>query len=77
MTAINLSWTWAARWTVATLADFARFGRAVLDRELLSPAGVEEMFAFVPDPAIPNVGWGMGVWSLSATHGQVFGLGGD
>jgi D-alanyl-D-alanine carboxypeptidase len=76
-TEINLSWTWGCGWTVSTLADFARFGRAVLDGELLSPESAAEMFAFVPDPNFDALGWGMGVWSQPTSHGQVVGCGGD
>jgi D-alanyl-D-alanine carboxypeptidase len=77
VTAINLSSAWACGWTVSSMADFARFGRAVLGGELLSPASAEEMLAFVPDPRFETVGWGMGVWSQPSPHGQVVGIGGD
>lgn len=77
VTLINLSWAWACGWTVSTMADFARFGRTMLDGALVSPASHREQFAFVPDPRFASVGWGMGVWSQPSAHGQVVGLGGD
>ena len=79
MTEINLSFAWACGWTVSTMADFVRFGRAVLDGDLLSPASFEEQFAIVPFPQAPEsgVGFGMGVWTLPSSYGQLVGLGGD
>jgi CubicO group peptidase (beta-lactamase class C family) len=74
---INLSWTWACGWTVSTMADFARFGRAILGSELVSPASFQEQFTFVPDPRFVAIGWGMGVWSQQSAYGQVMGMGGD
>jgi D-alanyl-D-alanine carboxypeptidase len=77
VTEINLSWAWACGWVVSSMADFARFGRAVLDKELLSPVSSKEMFGFVPDPRFEAIGWGMGVWSGATSHGDMVGLGGD
>lgn len=76
-TEINLSWTWACGWTVATMADFVRFGRATLGGEMVSPTSFQHQFTFVPDPRSIAVGWGMGVWSQPSAYGQVFGMGGD
>jgi D-alanyl-D-alanine carboxypeptidase len=79
MTAVNLSWAWACGWTVATIADFARFGRAVLAGELLSPASHREQFALVGDPRMlaSGAGMGMGVWAVPSPYGRLIGMGGD
>ena len=48
VSAVNLTWAWAAGGVVSTAADLARFARAVFGGELLSPASHEAMFTFVP-----------------------------
>jgi D-alanyl-D-alanine carboxypeptidase len=77
VTAINLSSAGVAGALVATMADFARFGRALFDAELVSPASYQEQFTFVPDPQFASFGWGMGVWSGATPYGDVVGIGGD
>lgn len=73
MTAVNLSLAWACGWMVATISDCARFGRAVLDGELLSPAAHKEQFARVEDPQIPM---SMGVWAEPSPYSQLLGMSG-
>jgi D-alanyl-D-alanine carboxypeptidase len=72
VTAINLSWAWAVGGIVSTAADVARFGRAVFDGELVSPASFEEMFTYTPDPnpMLAGFGWGMGVWTVPSKDGE-------
>ena len=71
----NLSLVWTAGGMVSTTADLVRFGRAVFDGELLSPASFKEMFAFVP-AMNPANGEGMGVYRVQTPNGELIGMDG-
>jgi CubicO group peptidase (beta-lactamase class C family) len=79
VSAINLTWAWAAGGLVSTAADLARFARAVFGGELVSPASLAEMFTFVPGGGAglgAGVGFGMGVLRVPTPHGELVGMDG-
>jgi D-alanyl-D-alanine carboxypeptidase len=75
VSAVNLTWAWAAGGVVSTAVDLARFARAAFGGELLSPASHEAMFTFRPG------GWGglelgMGVYRVPSPNGELIGMDG-
>jgi D-alanyl-D-alanine carboxypeptidase len=66
VSAINLSFTWAAGGIVSTVADIAHFARETFDGKLVSPSSRKEMFTYAHStyPQFAVAGWGMGVWSI-------------
>ena len=75
VTTINLSWAWAAGGIVSTLADVARFARALFAGDLMSPASAKEMFAFVPEHWY-GFEFGMGVLRTQTQNGELVGMDG-
>jgi D-alanyl-D-alanine carboxypeptidase len=75
MSAINLSFSWAAGAIVSTAADIAHFARETFGGKLVSPSSRKEMFTYAHStyPQFAVAGWGMGVWSIGE---QVEGGGG-
>jgi CubicO group peptidase (beta-lactamase class C family) len=76
VSAINLSWAWAAGGMVSTTSDLARFARAVFSGELLSPASFEAMFTVVPGPA-PGFESGLGIYTSETANGKLVGSDGS
>ncbi|HVL23175.1 MAG TPA: serine hydrolase domain-containing protein [Thermomicrobiales bacterium] len=76
VSAINLTWTWTGGGMVSTTADLLRFADAVFSGELLSPASLDEMFTFYPDPSLGVEGfaWGMGIYRLPTPLGELSGM---
>ena len=72
---INLSWVWTAGGIVSTTADLARFARAVLDGELLSPESRTAMFTFTAGSHY-NMQFGMGVIRFQTPNGTLVGMDG-
>jgi D-alanyl-D-alanine carboxypeptidase len=66
VSAINLSFAWAAGAIVSTAADIARFARETFDGKLVSPSSFKEMFTYNQStyPQWAAAEWGMGVWSI-------------
>jgi D-alanyl-D-alanine carboxypeptidase len=75
VSAVNLTWAWAAGGVVSTAADLARFARAVFGGELLSPAAHAAMFTFVPG-AQGRLEFGMGVYRVPSPNGELIGMDG-
>jgi D-alanyl-D-alanine carboxypeptidase len=75
VSAVNLSWVWAAGGIVSTTADLARFANAVFSGELLSPASHAEMFTFAPEPWADYY-FGMGVYRRNMANGPMIGMDG-
>ena len=75
VSAVNLTWAWAAGGVVSTAVDLARFARAVFGGELLSPASHQAMFTFVPGMWGP-LELGMGVYRVQSPHGELIGMDG-
>ena len=75
VSAVNLTWAWAAGGVVSTAADLARFARAVFGGELLSPASHQAMFTFVPG-AWGGLEFGMGVYRVPTPNGELIGMDG-
>ncbi len=74
--AIHLSAMGAAAGIVSTTRDLARFADALFGGELLTPATLEEMLAFVPSDR-PGIEGGLGVMRLQTPAGELVGHGGD
>jgi D-alanyl-D-alanine carboxypeptidase len=72
---INLSWVWTAGGIVSTTADLARFARAVLDGELLSPESRTAMFTFTAGTQY-DMQFGMGVIRFQTPNGTLVGMDG-
>ena len=75
VSAVNLTWAWAAGGVVSTAADLARFARAVFGGELLSPAAHQAMFTFVPG-TWGRLEFGMGVYRVPSPNGELIGMDG-
>jgi CubicO group peptidase (beta-lactamase class C family) len=76
VSAINLSWAWAAGGMVSTTSDLARFAEAVYSGELLSPESFAAMFTFVPG-AKPGQEAGLGLYTLETPNGKLVGMDGS
>jgi len=75
VSAINLSWVWAAGGIVSTTTDLLRFACATISGELLSPASFKEMFTFVPSEN-PNLKFGNGLYLDDTSNGTLIGMDG-
>jgi D-alanyl-D-alanine carboxypeptidase len=75
VSAVNLSWAWAAGGMISTVDDLARFERATFSGELVSPAAHEEMFAF-PSRSWAGYQFGMGVYRREFANGPMIGMDG-
>jgi D-alanyl-D-alanine carboxypeptidase len=76
LSASNLSWDWTAGGMVSTMADLARFSRAVFAGELVSPASFKEMFAFFPAKG-PGYYEGIGLYKIDTPSGAMVGMDGS
>jgi D-alanyl-D-alanine carboxypeptidase len=75
VSAVNLSWVWAAGGIVSTTADLARFANELFAGELLSPASQAEMFTFAPEHWAGYY-FGMGVYRREMANGAMIGMDG-
>jgi D-alanyl-D-alanine carboxypeptidase len=76
VTAVNLTWSWAAGGMTSTTADLQRFAKAVFSGELLSPESFEEMFTYVPGPEESGVEGAMGLYRVQTPLGEMAGMDG-
>ena len=76
VSSIDLSSPGAAGAMVSTTRDLARFAEAVFGGELLRPATLEEMVAFIPSGR-PGLEAGMGVFRQQTPSGEIVGNSGD
>jgi D-alanyl-D-alanine carboxypeptidase len=76
VSAINLSWAWAAGGMVSTTRDLARFARAVFSGESLSPASFAAMFTVVPGRG-PGLESGFGIYTSETPNGKLVGMDGS
>jgi CubicO group peptidase (beta-lactamase class C family) len=76
VSAINLSWAWAAGGMVSTTTDLARFARAVFSGELLSAESFAAMFTVVPGAA-PGLESGLGIYTSETANGTLVGSDGS
>ena len=83
VTALNLSWAWAAGAMVSNTQDLSRFSGALFGGELLSQNSLNQMLTFNPTgDEFFGIGYGLGVYSvdfelLIPGWGRGFGHGGD
>lgn len=74
VTLFSPSWTWTAGGLVTTVADLARFNRALLRGRLLGPDALGEMLTTVPSP---EGAYGLGLERYETPCGTAWGHEGD
>lgn len=77
VTSLNPSHAWAAGAVVSNAADVARFFRALLDGEVLSPEMLSAMRATVPMPDDPSTHYGLGLMRVDTPCGAFWGNAGE